>query len=308
MNEPKVTVVVVSYNTKEKLRQCIEAIEPEHEIIVIDNASTDGSPEMVRNNFPAVKLIQNQENRGFGAANNQGIEEARGELILLLNSDAYAHPGAITRLAEVFCDTSVVAAGGRLLNPNGTLQQSSANELSLWVVFCEQFLLEKLFPNSKLFSPYWNSSRFDHTSHVDQVMGACLMMLPVARFDERYFLYCEDTDLCIRLSKLGQIFYVPQAKFTHDLGSSSSSDRWKSVARYNRGKELYFSIHRSNAAATMCWILDRKGAALRMIGWGLLTLLTLGLRKRYVSQTRLFARVLFCPLLGPDEPRSPQAS
>ncbi len=302
MNHPKVTVVVVSYNTKDKLRKCLAAIEPEHEVIVVDNASTDGSTEMVREEFPKTRLIVNQENRGFGAANNQGLLEARGEMVLLLNSDAYAHPGAITRLAEVFCDTSVVAAGGRLLNLNGTLQQSSASELTLWAVFCEQFLLEKAFPKSKFFSPYWNSWRYDHTACVPQVMGACLMMLPIARFDERYFLYCEDTDLCARLSKLGQIFYVPHAHFTHELGSSSSNDRWKSVARYNRGKELYFSIHRGKWPAFMCLVMDRKGAAFRMLIWGVATLITVGLKKRFVSQTRLFARVLFCPVVGPDGP------
>lgn len=300
MNHPKVSVVVVSYNTQEKLKKCLAAIEPEHEIIVVDNASDDGSPEMVRSEFPHARLVVNAENVGFGAANNQGIALALGELILLLNSDCYAEPGAIKRLADVFCDTSVVAAGGRLLNPDRSLQNSSANELTLWAVFCEQTLLEKVFPRSKVFSPYWNSARLEHTAAVAQVMGACLMLLPVARFDERYFLYCEDTDLCKRLSKLGQIFYVPKAMFTHDLGSSSSSDRWKAVARYNRGKELYFKIHYGAWKHLICLKLDRLGALIRLVGWGVPTLLTLGLVPRLRSQSGLFARVLFCPFRGPD--------
>ncbi len=304
MSRPLVTVVVVSYNTCDKLRKCLSAIEPEHEIIVVDNASTDGSVEMVRTEFPRVKLIANADNKGFGAANNQGLLESGGELVLLLNSDAYAQPGAISRLAAVFCDTSAIAAGGRLLNPDGTLQLSSANELTLWAVFCEQSLFEKVFPHSRLFSPYWNSWRLDHTTRVAQVMGACLMMLPVARFDERYFLYCEDTDLCKRLSKLGQIFYVPHAHFVHDLGSSSASEPWKSVARYNRGKELYFELHHGRMQSVACVVLDRLGAAFRLTLWLLMSIATLGLIPRLRRQAAMFARVLCCPIAGPGRTSS----
>ena len=127
---PKVSVVVVSYNTREKLRCCLQCLESRHEVIVVDNASKDGSPEMAAADFPAVKLIANKENRGFGAANNQGTDVASGELVLYLNSDAYADPGAVDELARVFDDPGVVAAGGRLLNPDRTLQQSIENELT----------------------------------------------------------------------------------------------------------------------------------------------------------------------------------
>lgn len=303
MNLPNVSVIVVSYNTREQLRRCLSAIETGYEIIVVDNASSDGSADMVQAEFPHVRLVRNDTNRGFGAANNQGLEISSGELVLLLNSDAYAAPGAIARLADAFCDTSIVAAGGKLLNPDGSLQLSSANELTLWAVFCEQSLLEKLLPNSPLFSPYWNTRRLqERTSATPQVMGACLMMVPIARFDERYFLYCEDTDLCKRLSKLGQILYVPHAEFTHELGSSSSADRWRSIARYNRGKELYFSIHHGVWAERLCWILDRKGAFWRVLIWLLPTALTLGLWRGARVRLWTFLRVLFAPVAGPARP------
>src|SRR5687767_9484401 len=109
MQQPLVSVVVVSYNTRDKLRRCLECIEREHEVIVVDNASADRSAEMVEADFPHVCLIRNEENRGFGAANNQGIAIAKGALVLLLNSDAYAEPGAISQLATVFSDERVVA-------------------------------------------------------------------------------------------------------------------------------------------------------------------------------------------------------
>lgn len=299
----RVSVVVVSYNTRDKLRKCLASIEPEHEIIVVDNASNDGSAEMVSAEFPSVKLIRNKSNRGFGSANNQGLDARTRELVLFLNSDAYAEPGAIERLAKEFVSRDIVAAGGQLLNPDGTRQLSSANRLTLWAVFCEQSLLEKAFPRSTFFSPYWNSHRIgNETTAVEQVMGACLMIRPRERFDERFFLYCEDTELCFRLRRHGKILYIPEARFTHDLGSSSASDRWVAIARYNRGKEMYFRIHFGPFYRSVCWLYDRKGAALRLIIWSLAAVATLGTRPRFVNQVKTFWKVMTAPLRGPARP------
>ncbi len=302
-----VSVVFVSFNTRQLLRAAIRSIPPECEIVVVDNASTDGSADMVRSEFPEARLIVNDRNVGFGAANNQGLQAATRPLVLLLNSDAEALPGAIDRLAAEFRDPSVVAAGGRLQNPDGTLQESAAAELTLWAVFCEQTLLEKAFRRSKLLSPYWLSSRLlQHGAgpfEVPQVMGACLMMRPVERFDERFFLYCEDTELCHRLRRHGRILYVPDARFVHHLGSSSTH-RWEAVARYNRGKELYFLLHRGRAAWLTCLLLNRLGALLRTIAWSAVALATLGTRRRAPANAALFLRVLCAPLNGPSDPRT----
>lgn len=295
---PRVSVIVVSFNTCEKLRRCLTALGAEHQVIVVDNASADGSPEMVGTEFPHVEVIANAENRGFGAANNQGLAIATGELVLLLNSDAYVAPDTVSRLAEGFADPNVVAAGPRLVNPDGSLQWSAARELRLWAVFCEQTYLEKLLPESQLFSPYWIRPSGDDTLEVEQVMGACLMMRPGERFDERFFLYCEDTDLCRRLRKRGRILYVPSLSVVHDLGSSSSQNRWRAVARYNHGKELYFRLHHGLAAWALCLVLDRLGALLRLVVWSLIALAS-GLRQERVSQVSLFARVLAAPIFGP---------
>jgi GT2 family glycosyltransferase len=297
-----VSVVVVSYNTLDKLRKCLRCIEAHHEVIVVDNASRDGSAEMVRKEFPSVVLIQNANNRGFGAANNQGLDAAKRDLVLYLNSDAYAEPGAIDDLASYFSDPGVVAAGGRLLNTDGSLQLSSANELTLWAVLCEQLLLEKAFPRSPVLSPYWNSHRLTDTAEVEQVMGACLMVRPLERFDERFFLYCEDTELCKRLRRHGRILYVPAARFTHELGSSSELARWQSVARYNRGKELYFRLHYGLPASALCWVLDRLGAALRIVLWLLMSIATIGTRETYKQRVFLFLKVLLAPVNGPARP------
>jgi len=299
MAESSVSVIVVSYNTKDKLRQCLASIEPEHEVVVVDNASEDGSADMVAAEFPRANLIRNRENRGFGPANNQGLDAKNRPLALFLNSDCYADPGSIIKLAMAFRDTNIVAAGGRLNNPDGSFQLSVALDLNLWRVFQEQTFLEKLLRQFGL--GYWIVEPFQESRIVPQVMGACLMIRSIARFDERFFLYCEDTDLCKRLSEHGQILYDPKATFTHELGSSSSGvGRWKSVARYNRGKELYFAIHEGRFAAAICWLFDRLGALIRLILWLMPTILTLGMMRKFRNQVALFWKVLTCPLLGPD--------
>jgi N-acetylglucosaminyl-diphospho-decaprenol L-rhamnosyltransferase len=299
MAESKVSVIVVSYNTQDKLRRCLSCIEPEHEVIVVDNASSDGSPEMVRSEFPTAALIANSENPGFGSANNQGLAKMSRELALFLNSDCYADPGSISKLAVLFRDPEVVGAGGRLNNPDGTFQPSVAMDLTLWRVFQEQTFLDKAMRPFGL--GYWMVEPFREIRIVPQVMGACLMIRPLERFDERYFLYCEDTDLCRRLSVHGKILYHPQATFIHELGSSSAgSARWRSIARYNRGKELYFSLHQGKFAAGLCFVFDRLGTLIRLLGWIVLTIFSLGFSAKTRHQVALFWRVFTCPLLGPD--------
>ncbi len=296
----KVSVIVVSFNTCDKLRRCLACIEPHHEIIVVDNDSRDGSADMVAFEYPNVKLVRNSTNLGFGAANNLGCSQATHDLVLFLNSDAYADPGAINMLATMFGDAAVVAAGGKLLNPDRSLQASTANRLTLWAVFCEQSLLEKAFPNSNFFAPYWTTSRLAATEvekPTAQLMGACIMVrakagIPVEIFDDRYFLYCEDTDLCRRLERQGKLVYVPTAKFVHDLGSSSGKDPTLGIIRYNRGKELYFRINHSDSQSIVCWLLDRAGAKFRLLGWTTKWLVSGFRSERARSQISTFWRVL----------------
>lgn len=311
---PVVSVVIVSYNCREDLCTCLRSLPSDVEVIVVDNASSDGSVEMVRAEFPTCTIIRNESNLGFGVANNIGLRLARGKYALLLNPDAQVCDDAVEVLTAFMETTSdAVACGGSLWFPTGGLQQSACNSLSLWAVFCEQTLLEKLFPRSRVLSPYWLSKRHvgergTHTAlRVSQVMGACLMMRRIEgrflEFDERFFLYCEDTELCKRLSRHGSIWYVPAARFLHRLGTSSISSRHRSIAYYNRGKELYFRIHHGRLAAIGCFLLDRLGALIRALAWGATATLTLFSVRRFRTQAWLFLRVLAAPI-DPYPPRA----
>jgi N-acetylglucosaminyl-diphospho-decaprenol L-rhamnosyltransferase len=290
-----VTVIIVSYNTCEQLRRCLEALvgQAVSQVIVVDNASSDGSVEMLREVkprlFPGSLTLTSSQNLGFGRANNFGLVHAEGDLVLYLNSDAYAHPGAIAQLASNFSDPSVIAAGGRLLNPDGSLQESVAGRLTLGAVFLEQFFLDGIA--RRFGRSYWRTRLLptDRASEVDQVMGACLMVRRDAdpRFDERFFLYCEDTELCYRLRQRGRIVYDPRAEFTHELGSSSKHNRWRSVARYNYGKCLYFRITSGSLPAATCRVLNFLGAVARIIAG--IPLAIVGQREKLTT----FCRVLF---------------
>lgn len=249
------------------------------EVIVIDNASADGSALMVAECFPEVKLIANPDNRGFGAACNQGLQIARGRYALVLNADIRAVGNAIERLVQ-FMDAhpDADACGGQLRYPDGRIQPSCARELTLWWVFCEQSLLAKLLPRTYLFGGYWRTHwDFSSTIETDQVMGACLMLrrhctdrnvcatgFPL--FDESYFLYCEDTDLCYRIRQAGgKIYYVHDAVFVHHLGASGEPQRAEMVIYYNKGKERYFRKFHGAWQACICRWLNKMGALLRVL-------------------------------------------
>jgi N-acetylglucosaminyl-diphospho-decaprenol L-rhamnosyltransferase len=272
---PEVSVIIVSYNTRELLRECIESIlceqgeRPAVEVIVVDNASADGSAAMVAERFPQVRLIANPDNRGFGAACNHGLEVARGRYALILNADIRAQPGALQRLVG-FMDAHPDAAvcGGQLRYPDGRIQSSCARDLTLWWVFCEQSMLAKLFPRTRLFGGYWRTHwDFSATIETEQVMGACMMLRrPFPRFDEDYFLYCEDTDLCYRVRQAGgKIYYVHDAAFVHHLGASGEPQRAQMVVYYNRGKERYFRKFHGAWQARVCRWLNKGGALLRVL-------------------------------------------
>jgi N-acetylglucosaminyl-diphospho-decaprenol L-rhamnosyltransferase len=266
-----VSVIIVSYNTRDALRRCLASLPPGVKTAVVDNASWDHSGEMVRHEFPGVALIQSYVNRGFGRGANIALAECETEYALVLNADIEVEAGAVERLVE-FMDAhpSAVACGGKLVNPDGSLQPSCAGRLTLWAVFLEQSGLSKLFPWSRLFGSYF-MTWWDHAStrRVRQVMGACLLLRRepdghFQLFDGQFFLYCEDTELCHRLSRSGEIWYVHDAVFRHALGASGAVRRADMVSLYNCGKELYFRIHKGGLYSFLCRILNTMGAILRL--------------------------------------------
>jgi GT2 family glycosyltransferase len=242
-----VSVIVVSFNTRNLLRTCLRSIVAEcaslpteltGEILVVDNASSDGSAEMVEHEFAKpssahsscpVRLIRSKINLGFAAANNLAMQAARGRYIVLLNSDAFFQPGAL-RLSIQHMDANTTAGvgGARLVGPHGEWQPSARAFPSLWHVFIVFSGLASRYPKSRIFGAFdrtWASPDFQ--ADVDWVPGAFSIMRREALvksglFDQNFFLYCEEVDLCRRIKARGfRVLYWPDVVVTHVGGESS---------------------------------------------------------------------------------------
>jgi len=215
------SIIIVNWNTRELLKQCLASIDYPAEIIVVDNGSTDGSREMISDQWLMVKLIANNKNLGFAKANNQGIKIAKGEFILLLNSDTKIKSNSLKKLitfAKRKKDWGVV--GPRLLNQDGSIQFSCFHFPSIKGAF-EQFWLGKIGAFEK-FAPKGKKE-----TEVEAVAGAAFLIprkviARVGLLDERYFFYFEDLDYCRRVKKAGlKVYYLPEAEIIHFHGSSA---------------------------------------------------------------------------------------
>ncbi len=228
---PDLSVIIVNWNTQSLLLRCLESIREtivdlRYEILVVDNASTDGSVDAVRERFPDVRLICNERNFGFARANNQAFGRMQGRYALLINSDARLLPGAARALFDhLETHADVGMACGRLLNPDGTPQRSVAPFPSWLTLITNETLLNVLFP-----SRYPGKRRIpDRPMEVASAIGACLLIRKTAidqigGFDEGYFFFFEETDLARRMWENGwKVVWVPQAAIVHEQGKSVGS-------------------------------------------------------------------------------------
>ena len=227
-----ISIIIVNWNTRHLLESCLESIlktvhEVSYEIIVVDNASRDGSVAMLQDKYPQVRLIQNEENRGFGAANNQAMWVMTGRYALLANSDTMLTENAVREL-YAFMETHQEAAMacGQLLNADGGKQNSVASFPDLITLLTNTSLLEYLFPNR------YPSKRYNHDKpiEVDSCIGACLLVRKkaiddVGMLDERYFFFFEETDWAYQIKEAGwKVFHVPTAFIYHLQGQSIGRD------------------------------------------------------------------------------------
>ena len=287
---PDITVSIVSYNTCALLRDCLRALtarqreaEATLEVIVADNGSTDGSVEMVRTEFPGVRLVETGGNIGYGRANNMALAGAQGRYYFILNSDTEVEKGALAALRGFLeAHPQAGAVGARLILPSGATQPSCARDPSLAAVFWEQTYLHKLFPTNRIVGGYAMTD-WDYNSErqVEQAVGACLFIRREAweqlgGFDPAYFMYFEDTDLCVRLRRAGwNLWFLPQARVLHRLGASSGGDwrtRARMIASYNQSRCYYYTRYGGRRQGLTLKLLTLLGAGLRLLAWSLLAI------------------------------------
>jgi hypothetical protein len=236
MKPVDLSIIIVNYNTRQLLDDCLASIAAAEmppgglEVIVVDNASHDGSQQMVQEKYPHVVLVENGENLGFAAANNRGVAVANGRYVLFLNSDTRIDPDALTKpLAYMEAHADVGALTVKLIYPNG--QRDPDNHRGFptpWNAFCHFSGLNRLFPNTPRFNGYFQSyANFDETHTVDVIAGSYMLMpmalcRELAGWDETYFFYGEDIDFCYRIRQAGyKIVYFPHARVLHYKGASS---------------------------------------------------------------------------------------
>lgn len=247
------TIIIVSYNTRDTTLACLRSVYAEtrrhsFEVIVLDNASADGSAEAVASEFPQVKLIASEENLGFALGNNKASAKARGTYILLLNPDTVVLDGALDGLLRFAEDNPQYGVfGGRTVFADGTLNPSSCwRKPTVWNSFCRSIGLSSLFKRSELFSgdTYGGWNR-DSVRTVDFVSG-CMMLTrrelweELGGFDPSYFMYGEDWDLCLRAKRLGlESCICPDAEIVHYGGASESVHADKMVRLFSTRVKLY---------------------------------------------------------------------
>jgi N-acetylglucosaminyl-diphospho-decaprenol L-rhamnosyltransferase len=241
------SVVVVTYDALPWIEQCLESVRGTP-TVVVDNGSSDGTVELVRERFPDVRLIE-AENRGLAAGWNRGIGETDGPYVLLLNADAWLEADALARLVE-FADSRPRAAvvGPRLSNPDGTLQRSVRGFPTLWRLATEYFFLRKLAPRSSWLNSFY-AGGFDHDEvrEVEFVMGSCMLVrreaiVEVGPADEDFFLFSEETDWCFRFRQAGwEVLFFPGAECVHVRGASHGGRLYRENLR---GHLLFLWKHR----------------------------------------------------------------
>jgi N-acetylglucosaminyl-diphospho-decaprenol L-rhamnosyltransferase len=263
------SIVVVSWNVRDLLRRCLaslaESPRPEGgiQIIVVDNGSTDGSVEMVRAEFPSVLLVANSENRGFPAANNQGIAVAQGRYVFLLNPDTEVLEDALPTMVD-FADThpDVGIVGPQLLNPDGSVQSSRRRFPTLVTALFDSTWLEPHAPRRILDRYHVRDRPADVVQEVDWVDGAALMarreaIEQVGSMDEGFFMYSEELDWCRRFQQAGwRVFYLPTARVVHHRGKSSEQVVAARHIYFQSSKVRYFhKAHGAAVAAILRWFL-----------------------------------------------------
>jgi GT2 family glycosyltransferase len=253
--EPDLSVVVVNWNVKDLLRCCLQSllgagqISPHFtlEIIVVDNASSDSSVEMVRQEFPQVRLIASEQNLGYAGGNNAGAALAQGRYLFLLNPDTVVQPEALSRLID-YMEThpTVGALGPQLLWPDGTIQSSRRRFPGLGTLFWESTLLGQWFPHNRHIQNYHLTSQpANQLQKVDWVVGAAILIRreaweQVGPIDEAFFMYFEETDWCRRSAAAGwETHYLPTAQVIHYEGKSSEQVVAARTLRFQRSKLRY---------------------------------------------------------------------
>ncbi len=250
------SITICSWNTISDLRDCLTSLrsakdEANFEVMIVDNASVDGSPDMVEQEFPEFRLLRQNVNLGFTGGHNLAIGQRNGRNVALLNSDTIVHPGAVKLLDAYLRDHPEAGIiGPKLLNPDGSLQYSCRMFPNPVAAAFQNTILGKIFPNNRYTRDYlmkdWGH---DEPREVDWLSGAAMfiqgdLIAKIGALDNNLFMYCEDVDLCKRAWLASyKVVYVPDAVITHAIGRSTDKVANKMIVRFHRSMFRYYCKH-----------------------------------------------------------------
>ena len=276
------SIIIVNWNAKEDLQECLKSVYREIkslscEVLVVDNASSDGSADMVKKEFPGALLLMNQENVGFAKANNQAIHASTGKYILLLNPDTVVLDGCIIEMVDYMeRHQEVGAAGCKILNPQREVEpfKSAKRFPTPFSKFCVDVHLDKLFPRIRIFGRF-SMVEWDRTDarEVDALSGACMFVRrttieDVGLLDERFFLLAEDVDWCFRIKqKKWKIEFNPKAQIIHTGGKSIDQVKRTRLENDIRSHLLYFKKHQGWLNCLYFRFLASLSSFFKMIYW-----------------------------------------
>lgn len=297
----KVSIVIVNWNTRELLDQCLQSIYADPycqqcEVWVVDNASTDNSAELVRNSFPEARLIENSENLGFAGGNNIAIPKTIARNILFLNPDTDLGPGTIESM-ERFLDahSEAGAVGPLTLNTDDSLQISAYAAPTLTREFWRLFHLDWLVEAGDYQMHEWDRSR---PHEVDVLQGSCLMIRrealdQVGLMDEDFFMYSEEVDLCTRLRRAGwALYWVPDAQVVHYGAKSTDQARCDMFLKLYQSKVLFFRKHYGMSAVKTYKFMLLIAAMARLVASPLAWLERSPIRGEHMTLATQYRRLL----------------
>lgn len=275
-----ISVIIVNWNTKDLLLDCIESIYKytlhiKFEIIVVDNGSNDGSTEAIRAYFPEVTLICNNRNFGFAKANNIGIKASNGRFICLVNSDILILDNVLFKLTKFLSkNPRIGSVGPKTVNEDLTTRYNSREFPTLRNAFFQAIFFDKIFPRIKVFRGR-NMYNFKHdiTRPVD-VLSGCFFMVrrrvveQIGLLDEKYFIYGEDVDWCKRISKGGwDVYFFGDTKVIHYAGASSSAKKNRFLLEMLKSDLYYWRKHHNLIESTLYYLIIILKLSIRLFGW-----------------------------------------
>ena len=299
------SIVVVSWNTKKYMEECLTSLRTidgnlSAEIIVVDNASADGTPEMIRTQFPEVKLIETGANLGFAKGNNVGIKEATGEYICLINSDVNVPSDCLQKMYSYMEQQPTVGLlGPGMLRTDGRVHRSGMRFPTLWNIFLRALFLDSIFKGTGLFGGFlMKDFHFDQTRDMDVLNGWLWMarreaLNKVGALDDRFFMYAEDVDWCKRFHLAGwRVVFYPDAKALHYGGASSANAPSRFNVEMQRANLQYWKKYHGRISLLFYLLIGCLSYVVRAMGWAVVFLTKKSARSRANIEVKQYLKCI----------------